>query len=501
MQQRPSTPSGQPSHPPGGAVGDGKPIEPDPAEAARGRGFERGIGLRSAVAINMTQMCGIGPFVTIPLMIAALGGPQAAFGWIIGAVLALADGLVWAELGSSMPGAGGTYLYLREAFQYRSGRLMPFLFVWTAMFTIPLIMATGVIGLVQYLGYLIPGMSWVEIHAISLGVVAIVLFALYRRVSATGAISTVLWIVALLSLLIVIVASLTNFHSRLAFTYPHNAFALGGPFWAGLGGGLLIGIYDYLGYNTTAYMAAEIKDPGRVLPRSILYSVLGIMVAYLAMNIGVLGTVPWQVAAKSQSVASLVLDRTWGKAAADITTGLIVLTAFGSIFAGLMGGSRVPYNAARDGLFFRPFGRLHPRHHIPHVALLVMGAITAVGSFFTLSTVINVLLAVFVIVQAVAQVVALTVLRRRQPELRRPYRQWLYPLPSLLALGGWIYVYTSSGHTPIIFSLVILAAGLVAFLAWSRAERQWPFGPIEIREDFVGEAESPAKRAEPAVVG
>jgi amino acid transporter len=454
-------------------------------EGARGPGFEQGIGLRTAVAINMTQMCGIGPFVTIPLMIAALGGPQAVFGWVVGALLALVDGLVWAELGAAMPGAGGTYLYLREAFQYRTGRLMPFLFVWTAMFTIPLIMATGVIGLVQYLGYLIPGMSWFAIHAVSLLVVALVVFALYRRVTKAGAISTVLWVVALLSLLIVIVASLTHFHAKLAFTYPHHAFAFGGPFWAGLGGGLLIGIYDYLGYNTTAYMAAELKDPGRVLPRSIIISVFGIMVAYLAMNIGVLGVVPWQQAAKSESIASLVLENTWGKAAADVTTVLILLTAFGSIFAGLLGGSRVPYNAARDGLFFRPFARLHPRHHFPHVALLVMGLITAIGSFFSLSTVISVLLAVFVIVQAIAQVVALTVLRRRQPELRRPYRQWLYPIPSLLALAGWIYVYKSSGHTPIIFSLVVLAAGLVAFLIWAKVEREWPFGPKRIHEEFA----------------
>src|SRR5919202_1470290 len=458
------------------------------AEANRGtradEGFERSLGLRTAVAINMTQMCGIGPFVTIPLMIATLGGPQAVFGWILGALLALADGLVWAELGAAMPGAGGTYLYLREAFQYRTGRLMPFLFVWTAMFTIPLIMSTGVIGLVQYLGYLISGMSWVEIHAISLAIVAIVIFALYRRVSDAGAISTVLWVVALLSLLIVIVASLTHFPSSLAFTYPHKAFAFGGPFWAGLGSGLLIGIYDYLGYNTTAYMGAELKDPGRVLPRSIIYSVLGIMVVYLAMNIGVLGVVPWQEAAKSQSVASLVLQRTWGKAAADVTTILILVTAFGSIFAGLLGGSRVPYNAARDGLFFRPYARLHPRHRFPHVALLVMCLITAVGSFFSLSTVIQVLLAVFVIVQAVAQVVALTVLRRRQPDLPWPYRQWLYPVPSVLALVGWCYVYKSSGHTPIVFSLVILAAGVVAFLAWARAEREWPFGPRHVEEEF-----------------
>jgi len=208
------------------------------------------------------------------------------------------------------------------------------------------------------------------------------------------------------------------------------------------------------------------------------------------MNIGVLGVVPWQTAAHSTSVASLVLDRTWGKAAADITTALIVITAFGSVFAGLLGGSRVPFNAARDGLFFRPFGRLHPRHDFPHVSLLVMGLITAIGSFFSLSTVISVLLAVFVIVQALAQVVALTVLRRRQPTLNRPYRQWLYPIPSIIAFAGWAYVYESSGHTPIVFSLVVLAAGVIAFLIWSRIEHQWPFGAKTIREDFLDPAEA-----------
>jgi amino acid transporter len=393
-----------------------------------------------------------------------------------------------------MPGAGGTYLYLREAFQYRTGRLMPFLFVWTAMFTIPLIMSTGVIGLVQYLGYLAPGMSSVEIHAISLVVVGIVLFSLWRRIDSIGAIGTVLWTVSLLSLAAVIVAAATHFHPSLAFTYPHDAFAFGGPFWAGLGAGLLIGIYDYLGYNTAAYLGAEVKDPGRVLPRSIVVAVLGIMAVYLAMQIGVLGVVPWQTAAKSDSVASLVLERTWGKAAADVVTVLILVTAFGSVFAGLLGGSRVPYNAARDGLFFRPFAALHSRHRFPHVALLVMCLITAIGSFFTLSTVISVLLAVFVIVQAIAQVVALTVLRRRQPDLRRPYRQWLYPLPSLVALAGWIYVYASAGRTPIIFSLVVLVSGVAAFLVWARIEREWPFGPKHVREEFIA-TQATAERA------
>ena len=463
------------------------------------QGFRRSIGLRSAITINMTQMCGIGPFVTIPLMIATLGGPQAVFGWIVGAILALVDGLVWAELGAAMPGAGGTYLYLREGFQYRTGRLMPFLFVWTAMFTIPLIMSTGAIGIVQYLGFLAPGMSWFEIHALSVAVVALVVFALYRRIESIGAITTALWSVAALCVGVVIVASLTHFHPSLAFTYPKDAFAFGGPFWAGLGAGLLIAIYDYLGYNTAAYLGAEVKDPGLVLPRSIVVSVVGIMLVYLVMQIGVLGAVPWQDAAKSDSVASLVLDKTWGRAAADVVTILVCVTAFGSVFAGLLGGSRVPYNAAADGLFFRPFAKLHPRHRFPHVTLLVMGVITAIGTFFTLSTVISVLLAVFVIVQAIAQVAVLTVLRRRQPDLRRPYRQWLYPVPSLLALAGWTYVYVSAGRTPIIFSIVILAAGIAAFLIWARIERQWPFGEKDIREEFLEEeAARGAPRRAPA---
>ena len=212
-----------------------------------------------------------------------------------------------------------------------------------------------------------------------------------------------------------------------------------------------------------------------MLPRSIVISVVGIMVIYLAMNIGVLGVVPWQEASKSDSVASLVLERTWGKTAADITTVLILVTAFGSVFAGLLGGSRVPYNAAVDGVFFKPFARLHPKHRFPHVALLVMGLITAAGTFFTLTTVISILLAVFVIVQGIAQVVALTVLRRNRPDLERPYKMWLYPLPSLIALAGWAYIYVSSGRTPIIFSIVVIVAGAAAFLVWARAEREWPF--------------------------
>ena len=449
------------------------------------KGFIRSIGLPTAIAINMTQMCGIGPFITIPLMVLAFGGPQAILGWIAGAILAMSDGLVWAELGAAMPGAGGTYIYLREAFQYRTGRLMPFIFSWTAVLFIPLIMSTGVIGLVSYLGYLWPNMNQLEIDLVSVAVVAVVLFALYRRIESIGVLTRILFAIMLISIGTVIVASLTHFNPGLAFTYPPNAFTLSGGFFAGLGAGLIIGIYDYLGYNTTAYMGAEMRNPGRVIPWSIIVSILGIMVLYLALNIGVLGVVPWQKVGQSTSIASLVLEQIWGKGVSSLVTVLIIITAFASVFAGLLGGSRVPFNAARDGVFLRQFGKLHPRYHFPHISLIVMCVITAIGSFFTLSTIINMLIAVIVLIQGIGQVVALTVLRRRQPNLRRPYRMWLYPIPSIIALVGWGYVYYSSGLTPILLSLAWVAAGVVAYLLWARfVEHTWPFGPKEIKEEY-----------------
>jgi amino acid transporter len=460
-------------------------------------GFERRLGLFQATTVNMTQMCGIGPFVTIPAMVSALQGPQAMFGWVIGALIVVADGLVWAELGAAMPGAGGTYLYLREAFQYRTGRLMPFLFVWSAVLFIPLIMSTGAIGLVQYAGYLWPalvhgnGLSALG-HVFAIGVVALVVLALYRRIDDIGRLTSIFFVVMLISVLGVIVAAFTHFHGSLAFGFPHDASS---KFFTGLGAGLVIAVYDYLGYNTSAYLGAEVREPGRVIPRSIVYAILGIMGLYFLLQLGVLGVVPWQEAKHSSSVASLVLERAWGKGVAQVFTVGIIITAFASVFAGLLGGSRVPYNAARDKVFLPWFGRLHPRLHFPTAGLYAMGVITAIGSLFTLTDVISMLTTAFVLVQSVAQVVALTVLRKRQPNLPRPYKMWLYPLPSIVALAGWVYIYQAAGLKPILLSLAWLAVGVVAYLLWARAERTWPFGPKEIRESFAEPVEAQGQAA------
>ncbi len=478
-------------------------------------GFTRRLGLFQATAINMSQMCGIGPFVTIPLMVAAFGGPQAVIGWIAGAVLALVDGLVWAELGASLPGSGGSYLYLREAFQYRSGRLMPFLFVWTAMLFIPLIMSTGVVGFVQYLGYLWPGMSGGQGDLVGLALVVVVTVLLWRRVESIARITTVMWGVMITSVGAVILASYTHFSASRAFTWPAHAIQLThGQFWIGFAAGLTIGIYDYLGYNTAAYLGAEVKNPGRVMPRAIIYSIIGIMGIYLLLQIGVLGVVDWREmldpsSVASQSVASAVLERTWGKSAADVVTVLILVTAFASVFTGLLGGSRVPYDAARDGVFFRAYGRLHEKHRFPVWGLLTMGAVTAAGFYLSrhvgnsathppLTILIDLLTTVMVIVQALSQILAVTVLRRRQPGLSRPYKMWLYPAPSIVAAVGWLVIYgyadkNSPGFHPIEWSLAWVAAGGVAFVIWARTERTWPFGPKEIREEYLtAPAEEPA---------
>jgi amino acid transporter len=454
-------------------------------------GLERQIGPWQATAINMTQMCGIGPFLTIPLMVAAMNGPQAMFGWVIGAIIVLADGLIWAELGAAMPGAGGTYIYLREAFQYRTGRLMPFLFVWTAVLFIPLIMSTGVIGLVQYLGVLWPavvddtGNVNTLGHVVGVVITGLVVVLLYRKIGDITKVTTAFFGVMLVSILAVIIAAYTHFSAAQAFDFTPGAFASGGAFWTGLGAGLIIAVYDYLGYNTSAYLGGEVREPGKTLPRSIILSIVGIMALYLLLQIGILGSVPWQDVAKSSSVATLAVSTAWGSGIANVVTALIVVTAFASVFAGLLGGSRVPYEAARDKLFLPVFAKLHPKGHFPTAGLLVMGVITAIASLFPLSVVINALTAVIVLVQSVAQIAALVVLRRRQPNLVRPYKMWLYPVPAIIALVGWAFLYYSTDSLSQILSVAWVVIGVVAFLIFARAERVWPFGPKEIKEEFV----------------
>lgn len=453
-------------------------------EAAAG-GLIRALGLFQATTVNMSQMVGVGPFITIPLIISAMGGPQAILGWIVGALLAMADGLVWSELGAAMPGTGGSYIYLREAYQYYAGKLMPFLFVWSTLVVTPLTMSTGAIGMADYLSYFWHGMTALDTKLTAVAITIITIALLYRRIDSVGRITQVLWGGMIVTVLMVIVAAATHWHASVAFSFPHGAFALSPKFFMGLGAGLLVAIYDYLGYYTSAYLGEEVKDPGRVIPRSILLAIVLVAIIDLSMNVGMIGVVPWQVAEKSKDIGTLFMQHVWGTPGAVIITLLILWTAFASVFTGLLGGSRLPYNAARDRLFFASFGKLHPRLRFPNVSLIVMGVFMAFFCFFSLSTIINALMAVSIVVQFIGQIVGLTILRAKQPGLKRPFRQWLYPLPSAVAFVGWIYIFVSSGWSAIRLAIGWTVLGVIVFLFWSHHHHDWPFGPTEIKEAYL----------------
>ncbi len=342
--------------------------------------LERGLGLKEAVALNMIEIVGIGPFVVSSLVIRAMGGPQALIAWLAGALLATLDAFVWSELGAAMPKAGGTYVFLREAYgPERWGRLMSFLFVWQTLVQAPLSVASASIGFAKYAGYLYP-FTPLQAKAISGGLVIFIVILLYRRIATIGKISVLLWIGVVGTMLWLIWGGATHFNAKIAFDFPPGAFDLSWVWFAGLGSAMVSTIYSYWGYYNICHLGSEIKDPEKNIPRGIFLSVLGIAVLYLAMQTSLLGVVPWREAQNSDFIASLFVERLYGQAAARFVTGMILWIAVASAFSVLLGASRVPYSAAQDGNFFPVFGKVHPTKHFPHVSLLVLAGLALVFS-------------------------------------------------------------------------------------------------------------------------
>ena len=431
----------------------------------------RGFGLLQATALNMSNMIGVGPFITIPLIIASMGGPQCMLGWLLGAVLALCDGLVWSELAAAMPGTGGTYLYFQEIFRKTNLKgILPFLFIWQFIFSGPLEIASGYIGFSQYVGYFWRGMSVWQSRMVSVAVGAVVILLLYRGVRAVGRLAVVLWVGVLVTVLWIIVSGMAHFQAATAFDFPPHAFSFSLGFASGLGSAMLIAMYDFMGYYDICYVGGEVRDPARVIPRSILYSVLGVAAIYALMNLSIIGVVPWREAQKSQFVASLFMEKLYGAGAASAVTLLVLWTAFASVFALLLGYSRIPYAAAVNGHFFPVFGRLHARGNFPHVSLLVMGSLAMVASLWNLDAVISALLTSRILIQFLGQVLALQYLRKRRADIARPFRMWWYPLPSAIAFAGWLYIYLTSGWKFAAFGLLTIVAGAGAYVLWTRKQ-------------------------------
>jgi amino acid transporter len=434
----------------------------------------------------MSTMIGIGPFITIPALMAAMGGPQAMLGWVVGLVIACADGLVWSELGAAMPGSGGSYLYLRQGFGQQSlGRAMAFLFIWQFLLSGPLEIASGYIGFAQYARYLWPAMTNHQSQWVMAGVGVLVIALLYRRIDTIGKITIALWIGTLLTVGLVVLSGPFHFQARLAFDFPPGAFHFSLGFFLGLGAAARVGIYDYLGYYDVCYIGDEVKDPGRAIPRSILISLFVVAVIYLSMNLAIIGVVPWRKFVPASGsplpdppppVVAWFMETIYGSRVAKVFTVLVLWTAFASCFSLVLGYSRIPYAAARDGNFFSLFGRIHSKKNFPHVSLLFVGGLSILCSFLPLMTVIDALLAMRILVQFIGQIGALFWLRRNEPKLRRPFRMWLYPLPAFIALAGWLFLFATTQKTTLLFGLGALLAGIILFFirdAW------WPATPAK----------------------
>jgi amino acid transporter len=434
------------------------------------------VGLLGATSANMLEMIGVGPFITIPILLAKMNGPQAILGWVLGALVALCDGMVWAELGAAMPGTGGPLRYLSEAYGPNGlGRLMSFLFIWQTIFLAPLSIASGAIGFSQYARFFLPHMGWWQEKGIAMAVCLLITFMMYRDIRAVERLSVGMWMVVLATVGWITAAGLLNLDTRRLLDFPPGAFAPSRAFFFGLGGATLIAMYDYGGYNNVCFFAGEVRQPDKVIPRSILWSIAAVAALYLTMNLGIIGVVPWREAIQSTSIVSDFIRRLYGLRWAQVATVLVLWTTVASLFAVLLGYSRVPYAAAVEGRFFAAFGRLHPSRNFPSFSVLFIGISSALTCLMTLDVVINALIVIQIVVQFMAQILAVTLIRRNRPDIARPYRMALYPATSVVAFMGWLYILVASGLPYILAGLGLLVFGIIIYLLRARRVAEWPF--------------------------
>jgi amino acid transporter len=449
--------------------------------------LQRGLSTSSALGLNVIGMVGVGPFVTLPLIVAAMGGPQAMLGWILGAALSLCDGMVWSELGTTYPEAGGSYAYLKHLYGERGlGRVFSFLYAWQILFSSPLSIASGCIGFSQYISFFVPSAARPLVSTrllgvpivlsgqtlIAMGACAFALALLYRSIVSINKIVRWLGIAVVLTLVFIIFAGFTHFDPKIAFDFPAGAFQLNNAFFMGLGAGLLVAAYDYGGYYSVCFMGAEVRDPQRTIPRAVLGSVVIVGTLYLLMNISVLGVLPWQEMARETGdtharmfTMAVFMERLYGHRAASVVVVLIAVAALCSVFALLLGQSRIPFAAARDGNFPSWFGAIHPRLRMPHHSLLMLGTMTMICCIFRLQEVITALVVIRILFQFLLQGLAVLLPKHRRERKERGYRMPLYPLPALFALAGFLFILFSRPNftREIRTAGIILLAGLAVY--------------------------------------
>lgn len=428
----------------------------------------RKINLLQATSINMIDMVGIGPFVVMPFVVAQFNNGLFIWAWIFGAFTAFMDAMIWSELGAKYPLAGGTYNFHRIAFGEKGGKLMSFLFVWQTSIQAPLVVASAAIGFAQYLTYIVPLEVWQQ-KVVSGGLVILVFLLLYRKIETIGKISVVMWSIVVLTIIWIIISGLTNQQQSIKLMPTGNESFFTLAFWAAIGQASVKTVYAYLGYYNVCHLGGEIKNPGKNIPRSIFISIIGIATLYLLMNISVLGVMPWQSVNKDDKyLVSSFMEQLYGHQAGIFVTILILCIAFSSLFAVVLGYSRVPYAAAVDGNFFKPFAKLHPTKNFPYVSLIVLCSIGFVFSLFMrLGDVISSILAMRIIVQFIGQGVGVSLLRKKIGTENLPFKMWLFPLPVIVSILIWLFLFFSTGWFALWGSLLAVI-GVIVYLLKDR---------------------------------
>ncbi len=417
----------------------------------------------------MIDMVGIGPFVTMSIIVGLMHGPASVLAWLLGATLAYMDGMVWAELGARWPEAGGSYVFLKKLFgEKKGGRLMSFLFIWQTTLQAPLVIASGAIGFANYFSYLIP-LTSMQKKMVSGSLVILLVRLLYRNIKSVGKISVVLWVITGGTILWLILSGIPHFNAAQAFDLHISSFSTSSILYVALGQASLKSIYSYLGYYNVCHLGAEIKDPAKNIPRSILISITGIVIFYLGMQTMVLGVLPWQTVAKSDFVASIYFEQIYNHSVAQVATLLILIIALASLFSAILGYSRIPYAAAVNGDFFKVFAKVHPRHNFPHISLLAVGAVGFVFALiFRLGDAITAILTMRILVQFVSQAVGVIAWNYKHKGEERPYIMPLFPIPAIISIVAWLFIYSCIKVQFIEWSLVVLGAGVVAYFLRER---------------------------------
>ncbi len=438
--------------------------------------LHRGMGLWGSTSANLLNMVGVGPFLTIPLALAAMGGPQAMLGWVLGAVLALCDGFVWAELGSRFPDSGGPYYFLLHAFgEHGPGRLFGFLFLWQSLLVGPISIASGAVGFADYMT-VFHAFTHGQLGAIAMMVCLANVGLLYRSIHSIGVISVIISAVVVATCIWIVVAGLTHFHPAMAFDFPSGAFHLNRGFWFGLGSATLIATYDYGGYGNVCLLGGEVRHPRRTIPRALITSIILVALLYLGMNLSIIGVLPWRLEVHSPAIVADFMRAIYGPWAPKAASILILIASWGSAFALLLGYSRIPYTAAQSEIFPAIFARVYGKGAVPVVSLLAMGVASAALCFLSLETLIASLMVVQVLLQFVAQCVAVMVLRRTQPDTEHNlFRMPFFPMPALLALLGWIYIAATSTPRYLAIAALLAGVGLGLYLLQASRRQEWPF--------------------------